>query len=101
MHGTQRVGEHAPGGRGVGVGHFTCESRHTGEATAKQLCAFFLHEREIDMDAVRVIGEDGTNQLVGWWGGCMAKLEELLGRLLNRVVYHRHQTEQPYRVLFH
>ena len=27
----------------VGVGHFTCEGCQTGEATAKQLCAF-LHE---------------------------------------------------------
>ena len=33
--------------RNVGVGHFACEGRHTGVAIAKQLCAFFLHERGI------------------------------------------------------
>ena len=65
----------------VGVGHFTCEGRHTGKATAKQLFAFFLHERGMDMDVVMVIMGDASNQVVGWRGGWMARLEELLGPL--------------------
>ena len=72
--------------RDVGVGHFTCEGRHTGKATAKQLSAFFLHERGIDMVAAIVIMGDACNQGVGWRGGWMTKLEELLGRPLSSVV---------------
>ena len=52
------------------------------------------------MDAVRVIGGDGTNQVVGRPGGWMARLEELLGRPLSRVVCLCHHAEQPDRALF-
>ena len=50
------------------IEHFTCEGRHTGEATAKQLCAF-LRERGIYLNKVRVVGGDGTAQVVGWKSG--------------------------------
>ena len=83
----------------VYVGHFTCDGRHTGEETAKQLSAF-LRARGVDMDEVRVVGGDGTNQVVGWRGGWMACLERHLGRPLSRVVCLCHQAELPYRALF-
>ena len=60
----------------------------------------FLRERGVDLDKVRVMGGNGTNQMTGWRGGWMAKLEQLLGRPLSRVVCLCHQAELPYRALF-
>ena len=64
------------------------------QALADQLVSF-LGERGIDLANVRVVGGDGTNSVVGYNGGWMAKLEALLGRPLTRVVCLCHQAELP------
>ena len=68
------------------------------QALADQLVSF-LGERGIDLANVRVVEGDGTNSVVGYNGGWMAKLEALLGRPLTRVVCLCHQAELPYRAL--
>ena len=60
----------------------------------------FLCRRGVSHDNVCFVGGDGTNSVVGWRGGMMAELEQLLGRPLSRVVCLNHHAELPYRSLF-
>ena len=75
--------------------HVTPES-----STAKDISSAMYENMGSQMDAIKVIGSDGTNTNVGSKGGVITLLESKLGRNLQWSICLLHFNELPLRKLF-
>ena len=72
----------------------------TGKGSDVAAAIYKLIESTTLQGNLRVIGSDGTAAMTGCWSGCIARLEEMLGRPLQWAICLLHCIELPLRHVF-